>query len=119
MVDIARILLQRGAEPNMKNTKGKTPLHVLLEQDFHDDDDVDSVLVVVRLLLDSGADVNALDEDYTTPLYLAFHQGRSEIGQIILHRTNAGTDWHQAQWHITLEGEYNLNEHRPVFHSFH
>ena len=116
--DIARILLQSGAEPNMKNIKGKTPLHVLLEQDFHDHDDVDGVLVVVRLLLDSGADVNAQDNDYTTPVDLALRQRRFEFAQIIRRRANAETHWHRAQLHITSEGEYSLNEHRPCISQF-
>ena len=72
----------------------------------------------MRLLLDSGADVNAQDEDYTTPLNLAFHQRRFEFGQIILRLGNAETYCNRAQWHIPLEGEYNSNEHRPGVSQF-
>jgi ankyrin repeat protein len=113
LVDIARILLQHGAVPNIKNIKGKTPLHLLLEDDLHDHDDFNGVQLVV-LLLDSGADVNAKDEDNTTPLNLAFHKRSFAIAQIILHSANAEVYWHdRTQWHITSEGGYNSNEHRP------
>ena len=117
LVDIARILLQHGAEPNIKDIKNKTPLHVLLEQD-HDLDDVDGVLVVVRLLLDSGADVNFIDRDYQSPVGLAESQRRFEVAQIIRHRANAETYWNRAQWRITSEGEYNLNVHRHSVSQF-
>ena len=40
MDDIAQICLERGAEPNVKNNKGKTPLHLLLERKCHENDNV-------------------------------------------------------------------------------
>jgi ankyrin repeat protein len=130
LVHIARILLQHGAEPNIKNIKGKTPLHVLLEQDFdfYGTVDVDGISGVVRLLLDSGADVNAQDEDNITPMHLAFrwpHRRYYEMmWQILLRRANPETYRHRAQIpiahisHITSEGEYNFNEQRPGVSQF-
>ena len=117
MDDIARILLERGADPNVKNIQGKTPLHLLLERYFHDHDDINDVLVVERLLLEHGADVNAQDEDNTTPYYLAYHHRRFEIAQIILDCANAETDHRTAQLRVTLKGEYN-SEHRHSVSQF-
>ncbi|KAN0132330.1 Ankyrin repeat-containing domain protein [Lactarius tabidus] len=89
--DIAQICLERGAEPNVKNNKGKTPLHLLLERKWHENDNVNNVLAVERLLLECGADVNAQDEHGITPLHLASHHERLEIAQILLGRSNAET----------------------------
>jgi ankyrin repeat protein len=90
MDDIAQICLERGAEPNVKNNKGKTPLHLLLERKCHEKDNVE-VLVVGRLLLECGADANAQDEDGITPLHLASHHERLEIAQTLLDRSNTET----------------------------
>ena len=84
MDDIAQILLERGAKPNVKNNKGKTPLHLLLERKYLEYDHVNEVLAVERLLLECGADVNAQDEDSITPLHLASRHDRLEIAQITL-----------------------------------
>ena len=115
---IARILLEHGADPNVKNSLGKTPLHLLLERRFHDQDDINDILVVERLLLECGADVNAQDEDKTTPLHLLYHHRRSEIAQIILDGANAEKDRDQAQSYITLEGENNFRKQVWMSHGF-
>ena len=91
MDDIAQICLERGAEPSVKNNLGKTPLHLLLERKCHENDNANEVLVVERLLLECGANVNSQDEDDITPLHLASNHERLEIAQILLDRSNTGT----------------------------
>ena len=108
--NIARILLDYDAGPNVKRIKGKTPLHLLLEPSIRDYDDTSDVQVVAKLLLERGADVYAQDENNTTPLYLAHNNWRFEISKIIIEHANAEKCQHQAQMYITPEGEYNSLE---------
>ena len=116
MDDIAQILIVYGADPNVKNVRGKTPLHLLLERtSSNDHDDINGFLVVERLLLERGADVNAQDENNTTPFHLAYHHRRFEIAQLILNRSNAKADRRMI---VGLEGEYNFQIIVAVFHGF-
>jgi ankyrin repeat protein len=81
MYEITRTLLVRSAEPNVKNNDSKTPLHLLLDGDFSNDDDIPDL---ARLLLDRGADVNARDQNHATPLFLAAEWGMVDIVLILL-----------------------------------
>jgi ankyrin repeat protein len=44
-----------------------------------------SVLVIARLLLERGADVNARQKDKFTPLHSAAFKGKLEIAQVFTH----------------------------------
>ena len=80
---IARILLEHGAEPNVKNNDGKTLLHVLLGSDWGYDDE-DGAQRIAQLLLEHGVSVDAQDEDHKTPLHLAVKCGTPELTQTLL-----------------------------------
>ena len=61
-VEATTLLLDRGADPNAKKTNGDTALHWAC---YHGDGDVASVL------LNAGADVNALGDLRNSPLHMA------------------------------------------------
>lgn len=82
-------LLEHGMNPNHMNWR-----HVTLLHDMAYMGEVDKA----RLLLDHGADINAVDEEYrSTPLGLAVRWGRREMVDLLLARgadpNKAGATW--------------------------
>ncbi len=69
---VVRELLRRGEDPNARNLRGFTPLHVAAASPR----DPSSV---VRTLVSAGADVAASTADGTTPLHLAAARGNAGL----------------------------------------
>ena len=61
-LDIARLLIEKGAKVNAADSLGRTPLHWAASRDH---------VKFVELLLENGADVQARDHKGKTPLQLA------------------------------------------------
>jgi len=75
-LDVARYLLERGMDPNQTNWHGTSLLHDVAS---------DGRMEAVQLLVEYGADVHAVDEEYcSTPLGLAARAGRVEIVEWLL-----------------------------------
>jgi ankyrin repeat protein len=113
MYEITRVLLDRGAEHNVKNEGGKTALHLLLEGESSDEGD--HIPKLARLLLDRGVDVNAQDQNHAMPLLLAAERHMDDIAQILLERgadPNAKNIWGKTPLHLLLER--NINDHDDV-----
>jgi cytohesin len=68
-------LLKEGADPNVRDEKGRTPLHHAVK---------DNRLDIVKLLVESGADVNAPDNYGLTPLHYAVHSGYEKLVDFLL-----------------------------------
>lgn len=80
--EIVRRLLERGANPNVKNAAGTTALQSLA---FHGES------VALRMLVESGADVNARGFRGATALHWAVDGRRLEIVRFLLDRGAAVT----------------------------
>ncbi len=59
-LEIMQLLIDNGADVNVKDQKGKTPLHIVTA--------VKPSIEKMELLIDNGADVNAVDNEGKTPL---------------------------------------------------
>jgi uncharacterized protein len=87
--DTARFLMQNGMNPNHRNWREFTLLH-----DMAHTGDVEKA----TLLLDHGADINAIDDEYrSTPLGYAARWGHREVVNLLLERgadpNKAGEPW--------------------------
>jgi ankyrin repeat protein len=87
--EIAALLLERGMNPNHMNWHHFTLLHHMAAQ---------GEMEKARLLLDHGASIDALDEEYrSTPLGCAARRGQKEMVELLLARgadpNRAGAPW--------------------------
>ena len=76
--EIAALLLERGMNPNHMNWHHFTLLHHMAAE---------GDIPKARLLLDHGADINTIDEEYrSTPLGCAARRGQKEMVELLLER---------------------------------
>ena len=68
--DVVQLLLDRGAEPNMADQNGMTPLHYAAFKGHKD---------VVQLLLERGAEQNMAAQKGFTPLHLAAFGAHKDV----------------------------------------
>jgi hypothetical protein len=75
---LVRLLIERGADPNLRGWSGFTPLHHALER---------GKIEMARVLIEHGASVEVKNNDGRTPLDIASGEQREEIIKLLLeHR---------------------------------
>ncbi|CAB0038598.1 unnamed protein product [Trichogramma brassicae] len=83
-VQNVRGLLRRGADPSLANKDGKTPLHVICQRNEN--------RVLLRLFfeiwdaIENRGQVDARDNEGSTPLHLATSRGNAELVEWLLRR---------------------------------
>ncbi len=76
-IDIARLLIDSGADIEAKDNDGLTPMHWAAETNSLD---------LVRLLIDRGADIEAKDNDGLTPMHLAGETNSLDVVRLLIDR---------------------------------
>lgn len=79
---IVRFLLQRGANVNLADRSGRTPLHLAASKGYLD---------LILTLLDKGADVEARDGLGRTPRNIAAEVGQTEVMELLLEFSGSDT----------------------------
>ena len=83
-VGVAKLLLDRGADPNLKGRIGHGPLHNAARNGH---------IEVARLLIDRRADINLTDDNHdATPVGWASFQGQKAIEQFLRERGGLKAD---------------------------
>ena len=112
-IEVAGLLLEHGANPDVRDTTGETPLLRVLSQRQR------NPVNKVRLLLKYAADVNAHGLTLRSPLHLAEYNGELEVAQILVKHTanlNSPDNRGKTPLHILLERRMN-NEDNVLNHT--
>jgi len=72
-----KILLEKGANVNVKCNKGRSAIHYAVNK------------VIINLLLDKGFDINALDNEGRTPLSVAYERNLPVYVNLLLDQFGA------------------------------
>jgi ankyrin repeat protein len=104
---VAEILLEHGADVNIRGDRQQTALHKAIDWD-------DQVAIdAAQFLLEHGADVNAQQDDHWTPLHLSSYNGKLEITRLLLDHgadANAESDDGETALHEVSCGEYESQD---------
>ncbi|KAH9066250.1 ankyrin repeat-containing domain protein [Lactarius vividus] len=87
--EVARMLIDHGANVNAEDNNLRTPLHHVVEGHYESQE---VGVRLSRLLLECGVDVNAQDINRQTPLHLASINGRLEIVRVLLEHAAMKND---------------------------
>ena len=98
-----KVLLEAGADPNLKDKYGKTALIWASAAEGHTE--------VVKVLLEAGADPNLKDEDGITALMGASTGGYTEVVKVLLE-AGADPNLKERKWHHRLDVGIISRTHR-------
>ena len=97
-VEVARFLLDNGANANARDKGKSTPLH---------EASIGGHAEVVRALVERGVDVTAENDDENNPVVLAFFLGRVEVMKVFLELDMSGAVDDIKRWPPLLRALYD------------
>ena len=77
LLDVARDLIEAGADVNAKDNEGLTPLYMCA---------LGGHVEVARALIEAGADVNAKKDNGVTPLHMCAYTGHLEVSRALIEK---------------------------------
>jgi len=83
-VKAAKLLLEYFANVHARDEEGHTPLHRVFVGLYDDNSYMELFLDVIRLLLEHGADIDALNNNYATPLHVGAYYGCTIAARLLL-----------------------------------
>ena len=110
--EVARFLLDHGANTKLETEEGATALHIMSPGEYNSEE---HRVGIARLLLERGGDVNARSKNGCTPLHLAVFHGRLEVTRFLLeHGANAKLEIEGGETvlDIASRSKYDSEEHR-------
>ena len=81
-VEMTKLLLRHGANPNARDSEDETPLHFVVRVR----DAAKNPVAVIKLLLKSGADIDAISTSGQTPLYWAIVARNTDAAEFLLNQ---------------------------------
>ena len=111
-LESVRVLLDLGANVNVRNDQGQAPLHQVLLHNYNPESYF-GCFGVAQLLVERGADVNARDEHDETPLHLAPYFLELKLVRMLLdHGADVYAENSQEQTPLlrVLESRYHCQE---------
>jgi ankyrin repeat protein len=123
---VAQLLLDHGANINVRDGESQTPLHRVLDRhDVESDPNRDHFFDVTSFLVKRGADIYALDNNRLTPLHFATRRGNLKAARVLLEhgaivdvQDNKGsTPLHVASQYGNVEFSCLLLEHGADVHA--
>jgi ankyrin repeat protein len=110
-LEMARLLLDHGANANAEDNLLRTPLHHVTGGQHAVEEDA---IRVSQLLIERGADLNAQDIRCETPLHSASSSGRLGLVRVLLAHVAVRNDQDQGPSQLGSEGE---NSPQNILHS--
>jgi len=82
---VIQTLIDYGANVNVTDTQGRTPLHLAVSalEECHTFDECRFCFDMIRFLIERGASVNVADENGTSPLHLAAELGNEDVVSLL------------------------------------
>ena len=96
-LEMVQMLLKYGANPNMQDRKGSTPLHVLVAKP-----ETEQTLALMRLLQDYGADGKLRNARGQSPLVEAARLSRIQCFSVLMETTTSTKNVTYSEIHVVF-----------------
>lgn len=102
-IEISKLLLKFGANPNEKDKYKRTPLHTVgLSRNLHPKK-------MASILINSGAKINTKDSSKFTPLHVAASRNNIPVVNILIYFDNNKKNQHSIEYSVDYDGNTPLH----------